>query len=40
MGCIDDNVASRRAAAVRMVVIMYLSMYLRAMMVWQKSAAM
>lgn len=36
MGCIDDNVASRRAAAVKMVVIMYL----RAMMVWQKSAAM
>lgn len=25
MGCIDDNMASRRAAAVRMVVIMYLS---------------
>lgn len=32
MGCIDNNVASRRAAAVRMVVIMCL----RAMMVWQK----
>lgn len=30
MGCIDDNVASRRAAAVRMVI-----MCLRAMMVWQ-----